>query len=87
MHLDYEIPIIIGHVFEADISQNARVVQKYVYPAKFSDCRVDYLVPMLNAVIVGYGRAPGSTDFINNHVCCLHDSDEHNVQCIRRLGL
>ena len=83
MNLDNEVPVIIGHVLEADIPQNTRIVQKYVYPAKFCDCCFNDSIAILDTVIVGYSMASRFSDFVNDYVGRLKKINELGRQLHR----
>jgi hypothetical protein len=66
-----EVPVLVGHVLEADISQDTSVVDDNVDAAKGLDSRLDDLVAILDAVVVGSGFATGFFDLINNDIGSL----------------
>lgn len=68
MNLDNQIPILIRHVFEADIPQDASVVEENVYPAKVLNSGVDDSLAVFNAVVVGHSFPSSCSYLINNHV-------------------
>lgn len=71
MDLDNQIPVLIRHILEADIAQDAGIVQQHIYSAKGLDGSVDNTVAILDAVIVRNSFASGSSDFVDDHVRCL----------------
>ena len=74
MNFDNKIPVVVGHILEADISQDARIVQEYVDPAELIDCRVDDPISVLNAVIIGNSLAASGTNLIYDKVGSLQDT-------------
>ena len=66
-----EVPILIFHVLEADISQNSRIVEEDIDAAEGINGSLDDLVAILDAVIVGYGLATCLLDLIDDDICGL----------------
>ena len=73
MDFDDEIPVIVTHVLESNISQNACVVEQNVYSAKCPDRCLDDPLAVLYTVIVGYSLAAAGFNFINNNICSLDE--------------
>ena len=73
MDFDDEVPIGIGHVFEADISQYARIVQQNVYSPKLFNGRLNDAVAVFHAIIVGDSLPACSTNLVNDNIGCLRD--------------
>ena len=71
MNLDDQIPVLVGHVLEADIAQYASIVQEHIYPAKGLDGSVDNSVAIFNAIIIRDSFPSSSSDLIDNHIRCL----------------
>ncbi len=71
MDFDDQVPILIRHVFEADIPQNTGVVKEHIYPAKCLDSGVYYPIAILDAVIIRDSFASSSSYVIDNYVRCL----------------
>ena len=65
MHFHYQIPILILHVLEADVAQNAGIVQKHVNPAKGLDGSFDDPVAILDRIVVCNGLAAGGCDLLD----------------------
>lgn len=68
VHLHDEIPILIFHVFKADVTQDSSVVDQDVDPAVSLDSRLNDLVSILDRVVVGRGLAAGGGDLVDNCV-------------------
>ena len=69
--LDDQVPVIICHVFKADISQNACIVEQHMYASELFDGRVDNPVAVLDTVIICDSFAACCSDLIHHHVCGL----------------
>jgi len=48
MNIHDQIPILVLHVLEADIAEDAGIVDEDIYSAKVLDCRLDDLVSILD---------------------------------------
>ena len=83
MNLDDQIPVLIRHVLEADIAQDASIVQEYVYPTKGLDGSVDNSVAIFNAIIIRDSFAPSSSDLVDNHIRCLR---KMSVMVVGKIG-
>jgi hypothetical protein len=68
---DDQVPILIFHVLEADISENARIVDEDMDATEGFDSRLDDLVTILDAVVIGNRLASGSFDFVYYHIGSL----------------
>ena len=73
MNLDNQIPIRIRHVLEADVPKDARIVDEHIYPSKVLDGRLDNLVSILDAIVVGNGFATGRANFVDDYIGCLYN--------------
>lgn len=71
MHPVDQIPILILHVLEADVTEDASIVDEDVDAAKGLDGGLDDPVTILDTVVVGDGLSTGSLDLFDNHVCGL----------------
>ena len=71
MDLDHQIPVLIRHILEAYIAQDAGIVQEHIYSAEVLDGSVDDTVAVLDAVIVRNSFASSSSDIVDDHVRCL----------------
>ena len=72
MDLVDQIPVLIFHVLEADIPQDASIIDEDINAAKILNSGVDNLLACFNAVVVGHRLAAGGFDFLHNQVCGLH---------------
>lgn len=71
MHSDNQIPVLVFHVLERNISQDTGIVEQHIDSAVVLDCRLDDLVAVLDAVVVGYCFAASGFDFVNDDIGCL----------------
>lgn len=71
MNLDDQVPIIIGHVLEADISQDACIVQEYVDSSEFFDRCLNDLLAILDAVVIGDGLAACLPNLVDDYIGSL----------------
>lgn len=67
-----EIPVLVLHVLEADITQDTSVVQEDIHTTEVLDSRVDDGFPVLDAVVVGGRLAAGSSDLVDHDVRSLY---------------
>ena len=68
MYLHDQVPIVIFHILEADIPQNASIVDQYVDSAEVVDSSLDYALTVHDIVVVGYGLAAGLSDLVDDLV-------------------
>jgi hypothetical protein len=66
-----EIPVGILHVLEADIAENAGVVDENIDAAKVLDSGIDDLFAKLDAVVVGNSIASGLFDLFDDDISSL----------------
>ena len=71
VNFDDEIPIGVSHVLEANISEDARIIEKDVNSPKFFDCSLNDEFAILNTVIICNGFSSIGTDFVNDNVGSL----------------
>lgn len=71
MDLEDEIPILILHVLEADIAQNAGVVDEDVNTTKCLNSGFDDLVAILDRVVVCNSLASIPLNLINDNIGSL----------------
>jgi hypothetical protein len=71
VHGHDEIPVLVLHVLEGDIAEDACVVQEYIDAAEVLDGGFNDLVAILNAVVVGYGLSSGGLDLLDDNICGL----------------
>jgi hypothetical protein len=70
-----EVPIGILHVLEADIAQNAGIVDEDINATKSLDGGIDNLLAKLYTVVVGNGIAAGFFDFVYDNIGGLYGSE------------
>jgi hypothetical protein len=66
-----EVPVLLLHVFEADIAQDAGIVDEHINAPEVVNGCLDDGLSILNRVVVGDGLAACSTDRLNDFVCGL----------------
>jgi hypothetical protein len=66
-----EVPVLILHILEADISQNAGIVDQDINAAEVLNSSFNDLLTISDAVVVGYGLAARSLDLIDDDICSL----------------
>ena len=66
-----EVPVLVGHVLEADVAQDACVVEEDVDAAESRDGGLDDALAVLDAVVVGDGLAAGSLDLVDDQIGSL----------------
>jgi hypothetical protein len=71
MNCEDQIPVLVGHVLEADVSKNAGIVEQDVDSAKGIDGSLDDTVAILDAIVVGNSLTAGLFDLIDNKICSL----------------
>jgi hypothetical protein len=71
VHLDDEVPVLILHVLEAHVSQNARVVDQYIDAAELPDGGFNDLLAIVDAVVVGSCFAASGPNLVDDDVGSL----------------
>lgn len=71
MDSDNQIPVLICYVLEADVAENAGVVDQDVDATVALDGGLDDLVAILDAVVVGNCLAACGLDLLDDDICCL----------------
>lgn len=66
-----EIPVLLLHVLEADIAQNAGIVDEHIDAPEIVNGRLDDGVSILDRIVVGDGLAACSADRLDDFVCGL----------------
>ena len=66
-----EVPILIFHILEADISQDAGIVDEDINTAEVLNGSFNDLLAIRDAVIVGYGFAACGLDLIDDNIGSL----------------
>jgi hypothetical protein len=71
VHSHNQIPVLVLHVFEADIPQDTRVIEQHINAAVGLDSRLDDLLTVCDAVVVGYCFAACGFDLVDDNICGL----------------
>jgi len=66
-----EIPVLLLHVLEADIAQDAGIVDEHIDAPEVVDGRLDDGLSVLDRIVVGDGLAACSADRVDDLVCGL----------------
>jgi len=59
------------HVFEADVAQDAGIVDQHIDAPETVNGRLDDGIAVFDRVVVGNGLAAGRADLVDDLVCCL----------------
>jgi hypothetical protein len=81
VHLEDQVPVLVLHVLEADVAQDTGVVDEHVDAAEGLDGRVDDLVAVLDAVVVGDGLAARGLDLVDDDIGGLQESAHKPSKC------
>jgi hypothetical protein len=65
---DNQIPVIIRHVLEADITEDTRIIEEDIDPAVGFDGSFDDLLAVGDTIVVGYCFAACGFDFVDNDI-------------------
>ncbi len=68
MDLEYQIPILIFHILEADIPEDSSIIDEDVYPAKILNGGLNDSLSILHAVIIRYRLSACGFDFVDNDI-------------------
>jgi hypothetical protein len=68
MNSHNQIPVLIGHVLEGDISQNTGIVEENIDATIVLDGCLDDSVAVLDAVVVGNCFAACGFNFVDNYI-------------------
>jgi hypothetical protein len=71
MDVHNEVPVLILHVLEADVPQDASIVDQDVNSSKVLDSSLNDLLAIRYAIVVGYGFTACSFYFIDDNVGSL----------------
>jgi hypothetical protein len=71
MNVHNEVPVLILHVLEADISQDAGIVDQDVNTSEVLDSGLNDLLAIRYAIVVSYGLTTCSLDFIDDNIGSL----------------
>ena len=70
--LDDQIPILILHILEANVPQDARIVNEHIDPPKRLDGRLNDLVAVLDAFVVRDRLAACGFDLVDDYISGLY---------------
>jgi len=71
MNVHNEIPVLILHVLEADVPQDASIVDQNINSSEVLDSSLNDLLAIRYAVVVGYGFTACSLDFVDDNIGSL----------------
>lgn len=74
MHLHNQVPVLILHVLEANVTEDTSIVDKDVYPAKCLESGLNDGLSVLDTVVVGNGLAASLLDLLDNEIGILRGS-------------
>jgi hypothetical protein len=80
MNLVDQIPVLPLHVLEANIAQNARIVDEHIDAPKVVDSSLDDGFSVLDRIVVGDGLAACSADRLDDFVCGLADCQRGSLR-------
>jgi len=63
-----QIPVLISHVFEGDVTQNSGVVDEDVDSSKVLDSGINDGLAILNAIVVGNGFTASLANLFDDNV-------------------
>lgn len=66
-----QVPVLILHVLEADITEDTSVVEEHINAAEGLDGSLDDSVTILDTVVVSYGLTASSFDLVDNDISSL----------------
>lgn len=72
MYFHNQIPILILHVLEADIAENAGIVDQDIDAAEGVDGGLDNVLAVLDRVVVGYCISASLLDLLYYSLGCLY---------------
>ena len=71
MNVHNEVPVLILHVLEADIPQDASIVDQNVNTSEVLDSSLNNLPAVRHTIVVGYGFTACSFNFIDDNIGSL----------------
>jgi hypothetical protein len=71
MNVHNEVPVLILHVLEADVPQDASIVDQNINSSEVLDSSLNDLLAIRYAVVVGYGFTACSLDFVDDNIGSL----------------
>ena len=75
MDFNDQIPVVVGHILEADISQNAGIVEENIDSSELPNSGINDFFAVLHAVVVCDCFASSCLDFINDYIGGLQHID------------
>jgi len=87
VHLENQIPVLVLHVFEADVSKNSRIVDQDINPSKRFNGSFNDSFSVFDAVVVGNSFAASGLDLFNNGIgglltCQPQNNRQKKTSCI-----
>lgn len=73
-----QVPVLILHVLETDITQDTSVVEEHIDATKVLNGSLDDALSVLDAVVVGDGLTAGGADLVDDHICGLRKVSEYS---------
>ena len=71
MNSDNQIPVIVAHVLEADVTENTSIVKEDIDSAVGFDGGFDDLLAVGDTIVVGYCFAARGFDLVDDDIGCL----------------
>ena len=75
MNFNDQIPVVVGHILEADISQNAGIVEENIDSPELPNSGINDFFAVLHAVVICDCFASSCLDFINDYIGGLQHID------------
>ena len=87
MNFHNQIPVELGHLHKADVSENTSIVDDDVYSAKSVDCGLYDFIAEFYRVVVCDSLTSSFLDFINNDISwslllCLGDTAYRTTEIV-----
>ena len=74
VNLHDQIPVLVFHVLEADITEDTGIVDENIYPAERLDGSLNDGLAILHAVVIGDGLAAGLLNLLDDEIGVLCES-------------
>ena len=71
MDSDDQVPIFILHVLEADVSEDARIVDQHINSAEVLDSRFNDTLAVDHIIVVCHGLSPSGSNLVDNDISSL----------------
>jgi hypothetical protein len=71
VYLHDQVPVFILHILEANVSQNAGIVDENIDSPKVLNGSLDDGITIFDAVVVGDGLTTSFSDLVDNDICGL----------------